>query len=349
MKTTLFQKAFFTLALFLGLSVQSMAQVSYNVNPIAATNNSFTLNTKVTITGIDVTNYYGPGNFQYNIKLSYTNTITGGGNSGTFYSYQIYFYNNSSSYFQSAQSTSSIPVATGTGTMTSYGPNPGTTTLVTGTGLYTSPNVINAILTTVGLTVDAPNITRQTASATPATSTPLPVMIESFKASRDKGMVYLKWNTVSEHNNKGFHIESSNNGRDWNTIGFVASLGKEGNSSERLSYTFADAAVSGKTYYRLKQVDYNTDFAYSDVVSVSATQAELIPVRVYPNPASGSYVYAEGLQDKSTIRVYNAIGQQQAVRINNLANRAEISIADLSNGVYYINIDQNQYKIVVNH
>ncbi|RQO32519.1 hypothetical protein DBR32_02650 [Taibaiella sp. KBW10] len=348
MKTSLYKKASLLLAILIGIAVQSNAQVSYNVSPIASTN-GYTLNTKITITGIDVITYYGPGSFQYNIKLNYANTITGTGNSGNFYAYEIKFYKNSSGSFQSAQSTSSIPVATASGSMTSYGPNSGTSTLVTGTGLYTNPNVINEILTSVGLAVNAPGIPSQTAGSTPATIAPLPVSLESFTAQNNNGQVSLKWLTVSEHNNKGFAIESSTNARDWHSIGFVNSLAKEGNSTERLAYTFTATNVTSKTYYRLQQTDNDGTAIYSAIVMVSGGATETGLVSVYPNPATGNAVTVDGIKDANTLSLYNAIGQQQKVMVNsNSGTAVSFSLDNLSNGVYYISADQKQYKIIVN-
>lgn len=78
-------------------------------------------------------------------------------------------------------------------------------------------------------------------------------------------IVLLEWETATEVNNYGFDVEASNDNKNWNVIGFVDG---HGNSNSPKSYSFV--VKDGSQYYRLKQIDTDGGFEYSDVVEVAA-------------------------------------------------------------------------------
>ncbi len=98
-------------------------------------------------------------------------------------------------------------------------------------------------------------------------STTIPVELNNFTANLIDGKVYLNWETSTETNNLGFYIERKNftvNGdqSDWIEIGFADG---HGTSTERNFYSFEDQPLNDGTYhYRLKQVDYNGNYEYSN-------------------------------------------------------------------------------------
>lgn len=343
MKTSFFKRAVLSLMAITSLSLSARAAVSYTISPITSTN-GYTVNTQITITGIDVMTYYGPGNFQYNIKLSYTNTITGPGSNGVFYSYQVFFAKNNN-FFQSAQSNSAIPLNTRSGNMTSYGPNNGTTAKVTGTGLYTDNDIINEIVDGVKLAVNAPGV-NTTAMGTPTSTAPLPVSFSKFTASVKGQNTLLLWETVSEQNNKGFEVERSNDGATWATIGFVATQANEGNSKAALTYSFNDMNSGNKAYYRLKQIDMNAAYEYSAIISVEGTKATNASLTAYPNPTSGN-ISLVGLSNATQVYVYNSMGQVQQVALTQGTQQTNLNLSNLSNGTYYIQAGQERLKVVL--
>lgn len=345
MKTSFFKRAVLSLTAITSLSLSARADVAYTFSPVTSTN-GYTLNAKITITGIDVVNYYGPGNFQYNIKLTYDNTITGSGSNGRFYTYDVFF-GKDNNFFQSAQSTSAIPVNTRTGTMTSYGPNNGTSTKVTGTGLYTSDEVINEIMNGLKLAVNAPGINSTTLSGTMVNnSAPLPVTFSKFAATVKGQNTLLQWETASEQNNKGFEVERSNDGATWSAVGFVATQAANGNSKATLAYTFSDANTGSKAYYRLKQIDLNAAYEYSAIVAVEGVKAGQATVSVYPNPTSGN-ISLSGLSASEQVYVYNNLGQVQQVATQQNAQQVNLNLSNLSNGIYYIQAGQEKFKVVL--
>lgn len=109
-------------------------------------------------------------------------------------------------------------------------------------------------------------------SITPAdlTNSPLPVDLISFTASKSEFSVELKWSTASEVNNSHFEIYKSTDIENFEQIGTV--YGK-GNSQVIAEYQFIDRNLKGAQFYRLKQVDYDGQFEYSDIISVKGEES----------------------------------------------------------------------------
>ncbi|MBS1623559.1 MAG: hypothetical protein JST83_06040, partial [Bacteroidetes bacterium] len=100
-------------------------------------------------------------------------------------------------------------------------------------------------------------------------NTPLPVTLLYLTADAiDNKYIDLDWATASEINNKGFAIERSTDGREFTQIGWVDG---HGNSNTQLSYSYSDRTVQPGAvyYYRLRQVDFDGQFVYSEIVSAS--------------------------------------------------------------------------------
>ncbi|GAA4425582.1 T9SS type A sorting domain-containing protein [Pontibacter saemangeumensis] len=112
---------------------------------------------------------------------------------------------------------------------------------------------------------------------------PLPVELVYFTATVQNGTVNLQWLTASEKDNKEFVVERSADGKTFEGIGTVQG---NGNSSVPINYSFADKTpMAGTAYYRLKQVDLSGEFAYSNVIAVSAEGlASDMQLQAYPNP-----------------------------------------------------------------
>jgi hypothetical protein len=111
----------------------------------------------------------------------------------------------------------------------------------------------------------------------------LPVVLLSFGAEADQQKVHLKWATASEESNDFYTIERSSDGLHFEEVLTVAGAG---NSNEVLTYMATDAKpLPGRTFYRLKQTDFNGTFEYSEVVSVYIDPTRFQDKgRIYPNP-----------------------------------------------------------------
>ncbi len=148
-------------------------------------------------------------------------------------------------------------------------------------------------------------------------SVPLPVELISFKAVFISNHVELTWTTATEINNKGFEVQRKFTG-SWEKIGFVNG---NGTSTQRNSYSFIDNNVAGNNFsYRLKQINLNGTFTYSNIIEVSG----VVPLKFnlsqnYPNPFNPTTTinYEIAVPTNVSLIVYNMLGQQVAVLINN--------------------------------
>ncbi|OJV52849.1 MAG: hypothetical protein BGO31_03595 [Bacteroidetes bacterium 43-16] len=181
-----------------------------------------------------------------------------------------------------------------------------------------------------------------------STSSALPVSLLNFDAVKKGTTVQLDWSTAREQNNKGFEIERSADGKSWTTSGFVASHSANGNSSTKQQYTFTDVRpLNALNFYRLKQINVDGRFDYSNVRSVLfGNEGNIL---IYPNPAK-DHVTLEGLKGDESITIYDASGRliQQLKAAN---TQLDINLENLSSGVYNINIisatgHSSSYKIV---
>lgn len=108
----------------------------------------------------------------------------------------------------------------------------------------------------------------------------LPVELNSFHAIQQNSHSYLQWETSSERNTNHFSIEKSTNGIDFEEIGSVQG---SGDATSARQYSFKDySPINGVNYYRLKIVDNDYTFEYSNI-EVVIFEAEPV-IQLYPNP-----------------------------------------------------------------
>jgi len=181
---------------------------------------------------------------------------------------------------------------------------------------------------------------------------PLPVELTSFSAVSVKEGVQLKWNTATEKNNSGFDIERKSVNTEFAKIGFVKGSGTTTNSS---SYNFTDKSVNANASYsyRLKQVDYDGTFAYSDIVNVSGAQTpttfEL--TQNFPNPfnPTTSISYSLATSGVVTLAIFNTLGEKVKEVVNGFHEAGNYTVAlnasDLSSGNYIYKISLNGQSI----
>lgn len=121
-------------------------------------------------------------------------------------------------------------------------------------------------------------------------ATTLPVSLTAFTVKKNANQSLLNWSTSSEQNNKGFVIQRSSNGRNFDAIGFVQAA-DGGNSNSIQTYSFTDAApLKGRNYYRLQQQDVNGTVTYSEVRLLNF--GTMLAGVLYPNPV-GNALYLQ--------------------------------------------------------
>jgi hypothetical protein len=171
----------------------------------------------------------------------------------------------------------------------------------------------------------------------------LPVELTSFNAAIKNNKNTLAWTTASESNNAGFEVESSTTGSNFNKVGFVTTKAANGNSNSVLTYAFEDAkANKGTTYYRLKQVDFNGDFKYSDVKFIDNNLNKTVEFSAYPNPVTNLLKVATAVQDLNgyQVELYNTNGLK--VKSLNLLDGNTIDVSDLSSAIYMLKITKDK-------
>ncbi len=158
----------------------------------------------------------------------------------------------------------------------------------------------------------------------PAMLQALPAELTGFTATANKNSVLLYWQTLLENNTDYFNIEKSDNGQFFTSAGTVAAAGK---ASSVQSYSFTDNNVlyfNKMVFYRLKIVDKDARFKYSQVVSVRLNDAlQTQVIKLYPTIITASQnVQAEIISTRKqmvTIQFLNAEGRHIAQTVKALA------------------------------
>ncbi|MCB0716475.1 MAG: T9SS type A sorting domain-containing protein, partial [Chitinophagaceae bacterium] len=194
-------------------------------------------------------------------------------------------------------------------------------------------------------TVMLDNFTSFSPFAISKTSGPLPVTLLNFSGHRVGAVNQLSWATTTELNNQGFEVQRSADGAHFTTIGFVNSIALNGNSSDRLDYTFTDAALTGvKQYYRLRQVDLNNAGKLSQIILINGDRPGVTKIDgVFPNPARNllNIIVAASQNETLTMQVTDISGrtlQQQVITVGEGSNTVPVNVDKLSSGNYVIRI-----------
>lgn len=164
-------------------------------------------------------------------------------------------------------------------------------------------------------------------------SAPLPVSLIEFTARKVENFSALSWTTTEETKSERFEIERSQNGKKWEKIGSVSAGGE---SNEELKYSFDDQKpLKGENLYRLKMIDTDNIYAYSNIQSVSFEKDG--KVTVYPNPATignDLNLLTDDLSYIKSIVIYDTNGRI----VLKSAPTKQINVRYLSVGLYVVKI-----------
>jgi hypothetical protein len=171
---------------------------------------------------------------------------------------------------------------------------------------------------------------------------PLPVNFLSFDVSKtDKNQVSINWVTENEQNVSHYEIEQSTDAVNFRKIGIISSV----NTTSKHAYKFVDEnPQTGVNYYRLKQLDLDGKFNYTEIESARIGQLE--ELNVFPNPATSTLsISINNFKNIGDLKIRNGLGQLvKSMPINNY--QVEINIQDLPNGIYYVSYNGNKSKFI---
>ncbi|UCH65699.1 MAG: M20/M25/M40 family metallo-hydrolase [Ignavibacterium sp.] len=171
----------------------------------------------------------------------------------------------------------------------------------------------------------------------------VPVELVSFKAFLLKDGIKLEWSTASELNNNGFEIERSlNTWADFVPIGFVEG---NGTTTEITNYSYTDPMdFTGvqSIQYRLKQIDLDGSFSYSNIVNVDVNiPNEFVLNQNYPNPFNPTTKISYSIASDAfvSLKVFDFLGKKVTALVNEtkLAGTHEIAFdaSNLPSGTYF--------------
>ena len=181
------------------------------------------------------------------------------------------------------------------------------------------------------------------------TQSPLPIELIDFMAIPTEETVILDWETATEINNDFFVIERSNDGFKFEPI-----LNKKGagNSYGILNYTQTDFhPLSGVSYYRLKQVDFNGDFKYSKIIAVDMAKLAAAS-SIYPNPVIDKlFIPKQNEAEDNRYLIFNSLGSLvKVIQQEPTSGPTDVlDISSLSDGLYMIQIDSKSTNHTVNY
>jgi hypothetical protein len=192
-----------------------------------------------------------------------------------------------------------------------------------------------------------------------STQNPLPINLINFTANKlNPSAVSLFFTTGSELNSDRFEIEKSNDG---SLFSIINTLTAKGNSSTNNNYKTIDhdAFKNNNTiYYRLKMIDMDGSFQYSNIISLNKDEVAPITLSsIAPNPSNG----------EMTLTLLSGFAQQSKIEILDLKgsiiytldkiliageNSISVNINSINNGIYFIRLtSENEvkyFKIVKN-
>jgi hypothetical protein len=169
----------------------------------------------------------------------------------------------------------------------------------------------------------------------------LSVKLLSFDAKKEGQTVLLNWITGGEALNKGFYVERRMGDGKWDVLNFIPSKGVNGNSNVEILYSYTDFInPKGIIEYRLKQVDINGKFEYSDIRAVRSEAVNTLTI--FPNPSHGNVVIIFPVGNSLySVGMYDTGGKllQAWQNCNSI-----LSVDNLKAGIYIIKVKAEQDK-----
>lgn len=179
----------------------------------------------------------------------------------------------------------------------------------------------------------------------------IPVELTALSANVNGSNVTINWKTATETNNKGFAVERKIESGTFEQIGFVTGFGT---TTERRSYSFTDTKLDVGSYiYRLKQIDFDGTFKYTDEVTADVVAPKVYALEQnYPNPFNPAtkIKYAVPVDGFVNLTIYNALGEkvttlvQQIIKAGNY--EVDFNASNFASGIYFYRMEAGSFVSV---
>ncbi|MEO6187434.1 MAG: T9SS type A sorting domain-containing protein, partial [Ginsengibacter sp.] len=177
----------------------------------------------------------------------------------------------------------------------------------------------------------------------------LPLKLLSFNAGLQNENVLLRWETSNEKNVSGFEIEKMTV-NDWENLTFVNASSLNVFSNH---YNSVDSfAKVGVTYYRLKIIDFDGKFVYSNIVSVDRKPTSNLIYQNYPNPFSNATTIKFEISEKTPVKIviFNSGGIEVGVLVNEIKEPGSYEVnwnsRNIPPGSYFYNVITNENNLI---
>lgn len=183
----------------------------------------------------------------------------------------------------------------------------------------------------------------------------LPVELSAFSAYVNESSVNLIWQTTTEVNNYGFQVQRTKDKvqseSEWETIGFIKGHGTT-NSPNKYEFTDSELHESEVIRYRLKQIDLDGMFEYSDVVEVEVNYlpTEFALEQNYPNPFNPATTIEYSLpgEENVELKIYDILGNEVKILVNGKQEagfyKVNFNASNLASGLYIYRIQAGKFR-----
>lgn len=184
----------------------------------------------------------------------------------------------------------------------------------------------------------------------------IPLKLISFTGNKEKDHNFLHWETVNEIEVDKFIVQKSIDSENWQSIAEVKCKSEDPLSKQ--IYEMKDNDSETSYYYRLKILDKNGKFEFSDVIFINRKTENLIIENIVPNPTNGNFSisYNSTKTDKTLLRIVSSIGEiiyQKETISQPGVNHNFIELEDISSGLYLLTLKQgdeiDSLKFVIEH
>ena len=178
----------------------------------------------------------------------------------------------------------------------------------------------------------------------------LPVTLLNFSGYEQNEQNIISWKSTNEINLKEYQLEYSNNALDFANIKTI--VANSNNNSDNNYSTIHNPLLKGISYYRLKIIDNDGRFSYSNVLKLNAQKSSIVKLETYPNPTKDVLqVNLNALENAkdATFTIINALGQEKIrlkVNIFKGSNNFSIKVKELPAGIYFLKYNDVVNKIV---